>query len=350
MTQNILIFLRNLNSNQLMTLGEGCVRVREWMQRVTGGAVRLDFSHTTAPRDKYDVFVNPSAGGIGYTVRNYTHLNPVQVMQDAAKYGVEVGKAYQAVYIAYNVAREEQVPGSAHGTMAFPMELSGLRCVNFVMTETADVFTTAQVLAHELMHLWYDEANEHGANLIDDVHAHAGIDSPIGNYSLIVQKLSAYWPFITAPMPTPTIPLPYHHFAHLQNLRVRVGDSVVKGKQVAECGPYPAGSHCHYEVMKKRFTKPTQYVRGMSLEQVKALYQDPMPFVCEGVPVPLERYGYRYLDRTSDGVYHPGVDLNFGPTPNFEIGKPVLSTVTGRVVYVGNDPGWGYHVWIEQTK
>jgi murein DD-endopeptidase MepM/ murein hydrolase activator NlpD len=101
------------------------------------------------------------------------------------------------------------------------------------------------------------------------------------------------------------------------------------------------------------------------LKAVKGLYEDPTPYIKDGVPSensqPRGGYGFLQYVRSNGGYYHPGIDAN---SVN-DFGKPVYSPVEGRVVFVEDvswlkdklgrwtktvyNHGWGRHIWIEQS-
>ena len=60
------------------------------------------------------------------------------------------------------------------------------------------------------------------------------------------------------------------------------------------------------------------------------------------IPMQHDHFGYRFLQRVSSTKLHPGWDLNFGNTPNADLGLPVYPMTDGEVVYAeatGN--AWG---------
>jgi murein DD-endopeptidase MepM/ murein hydrolase activator NlpD len=159
----------------------------------------------------------------------------------------------------------------------------------------------------------------------------------------------------------------YHHFAHLSKIMVKPGQYVKHGDLIGYVGNSgnSTGAHLHYEVTKNKPVTWWKYVRGMSLEQVKAIYTDPSPFIKDGIPAQnsLPLAGYTYLQYVRSGnYYHPGIDVN-GIN---DYGKPVYAPVNGRVQFVEDgsaikekmfswfrlsmNQGWGRHIWIEQDE
>jgi len=161
----------------------------------------------------------------------------------------------------------------------------------------------------------------------------------------------------------------FHHFAHLSGITVKQGQYVKRGDLIGFVGNSGAssGAHLHYEVWKYRPTNWRQYVRGMSLAQVKERYTDPVAFTVKGIPAdnsfPLAGYQFlQYVKERNGGYYHPGIDLN-GVN---DYGKPVFAPVNGRVVFLEDasalkeklsnafrlsiNGGWGRHMFIEQDE
>lgn len=161
----------------------------------------------------------------------------------------------------------------------------------------------------------------------------------------------------------------FHHFAHMSKLAVEFGKYVKRGDLIGYVGNSGAstGAHLHYEVWKTKPNKWHEYVRGMSLQQVKDRYFDPMAFVTKGIPAdnsfPLAGYRFlQYVKEGNSGYWHPGVDLN-GVN---DYGKPIYAPVNGRVVFLEDgspiteklyswfrlsmNGGWGRHIYIEQDE
>lgn len=63
--------------------------------------------------------------------------------------------------------------------------------------------------------------------------------------------------------------------------------------------------------------------------------------------------GYAFAERQSDGVYHPGVDLNAGSSGDADLGAPVRTpadVIVRKVLpWDGHTTGFGNHVWLEAT-
>jgi len=169
----------------------------------------------------------------------------------------------------------------------------------------------------------------------------------------------------------------YHRLGHFQDIPlVKVNQWVHRDvEKIGQCGSTgnSSGPHCHYDIPLFDILKnPREYVYGLTHDEVKRKYADPLPFIKNGCPMRAEYplVGYHYLQGIRDpkrGIYfHSGEDLN-GLN---DMGKWITSPVEGRVVYVGRDNvgatkfakgsfmrrnlekylngGWGYFVIIEE--
>jgi murein DD-endopeptidase MepM/ murein hydrolase activator NlpD len=128
----------------------------------------------------------------------------------------------------------------------------------------------------------------------------------------------------------------YHRLAHFRDTpAVKTGQWVHRGDLLGYCGlsGSTSGPHCHYDISNRKMPFWWSYTRGMSLQQVKAAWVDPAPYIRGDIPMPntFPRAGWQYLQYVKNGAYyHPGMDLN-GIN---DFGKPVYSPVDGRVVAV----------------
>jgi murein DD-endopeptidase MepM/ murein hydrolase activator NlpD len=149
----------------------------------------------------------------------------------------------------------------------------------------------------------------------------------------------------------------YHHLAHLLSFEAGLteGMHVKRGDVIGRVGKSGTSSpHLHYEVRKKRPSRWTQYIWGMSKAEVANLYEDPAKYIDEpnNVPAPFDnKTGYQFLDRINSASigYHPGVDINNGPRTS-DLGNVVVSPVDGVISFMGTDSskaGWGNHLWIK---
>lgn len=60
------------------------------------------------------------------------------------------------------------------------------------------------------------------------------------------------------------------------------------------------------------------------------------------LPTRTERFGYRHGDINFKKIPHPGYDLNSGPTPDADVGQPVVAPEDGVVVFARQTGGtWG---------
>jgi hypothetical protein len=153
--------------------------------------------------------------------------------------------------------------------------------------------------------------------------------------------------------------MPFHHFAHFDQMVVKKGDKVKKGQLIGYMGTTGASSHphLHYEVKREKPNHWTQYTAGMTKEQVAQAYIDANRYIDKEnlIPCRYDRYkGYDFLDKL-DGKnqYHPGVDLNWGTNGWSDFRSPILSPIDGEVLFVdhdGHNGGWGDHMWIEEIE
>jgi len=68
-------------------------------------------------------------------------------------------------------------------------------------------------------------------------------------------------------------------------------------------------------------------------------------------PTDFTSFGYRFLQKTSTGVWHPGVDI--GKPGWSDYGQPVRAFLDGTVRFISQNKynsGWGLHLWIEHTN
>ncbi|MCR4329508.1 MAG: M23 family metallopeptidase, partial [Candidatus Roizmanbacteria bacterium] len=148
----------------------------------------------------------------------------------------------------------------------------------------------------------------------------------------------------------------YHHMAHLDSFdkHIKKGVKIKRGDPVGKVGNTSTRyAHLHYEVMRIKPDKWIQYTAGLSKEQVETRYADPNKWIDKGkkIPAPYTTYeGWEYLDVINrSGQLHPGVDINdkYG---NDDKGNQILSPCLGEVVHIGEDNGWGKHIWIYEDE
>lgn len=151
----------------------------------------------------------------------------------------------------------------------------------------------------------------------------------------------------------------WHHLAHMSKIYVKEGQKVSRGDEIGKVGSTGSSTapHVHYEVTIKKPNTWTQYVQGMSKDEIKAFYIDPMKYMDGDIPCLHERKtGSQYLQWTGT-LYHPGRDLNSGKDGWADANLPVKSPVDGIVRHAnfnewvakgGKKNGWGWHVWIEE--
>lgn len=155
----------------------------------------------------------------------------------------------------------------------------------------------------------------------------------------------------------------HHHLAHLLDFEpgLKIGMTVERKQLLGRVGKSGTQyAHCHYEYTFEKPTNWTQYIYGLSKDQVMKLYGNPEPYIGrdEGVPAPYTTYGgYEYLSpiesKENPGVvkgFHPGIDIN-DKSGDQDTGNPVKSPVYGVIVYIGrNEGGWGNHIWIREEE
>jgi murein DD-endopeptidase MepM/ murein hydrolase activator NlpD len=62
------------------------------------------------------------------------------------------------------------------------------------------------------------------------------------------------------------------------------------------------------------------------------------------LPMATTHIGYKHGQRNSRGELHPGYDLNYGTTPNADLGRPVVAPVALKVADVGARKYYGNYV------
>jgi len=153
-----------------------------------------------------------------------------------------------------------------------------------------------------------------------------------------------------------------HHLAHLNKFAsfVKKGAKIKRGNVIGEVGNTGTTyAHLHYEVMRVKPDRWTQYVydstgRPFTEAQFDARYTDPNEWIDKAAKIPApytSMAGWEYKDKINRaGAFHGGVDINDG-YGNQDLGNPVKSPVDGTIVYVGKlDGGWGNHLWIQEER
>jgi len=144
----------------------------------------------------------------------------------------------------------------------------------------------------------------------------------------------------------------WHHFAHLRDINVRVGDWVKKGDKLGTVGNSGASTACHlhWEIQRQLRDPRTKYTTGMSREQVEQVYWNPAEYLkSSGALLPLAGgvvSGYTWLSKVSNTKLHPGWDLNVG-TGNNDCGLPIIAPEDGVIDYAETSAGWGKHLFLK---
>ena len=153
----------------------------------------------------------------------------------------------------------------------------------------------------------------------------------------------------------------HHHLAHLLDFQpgLLIGTQIERGQLLGRVGKTGTQyAHCHYEGTLIKPKKWTQYVDGISKDEVLKIYFDVRLYIDKENQIPC-RYdtygGYDFLDPIIDKSgktigFHPGVDINNG-IGDADIGNPVMSPVDGEIAYIGTLEGArGNHIWIEEKE
>lgn len=151
----------------------------------------------------------------------------------------------------------------------------------------------------------------------------------------------------------------FHHYAHLAQTPITyVGQYVRRGDPIGVVGTTgnSTGNHCHFEVLYGKPPTWRSYVtRGLSLQSVAKMYQDPSVWLSDALPFARSGVGYKFL-QSANGIFHPGIDLTAkqgtvvrslcNGRVQFQEGVPLWARIAPRMSKNLNG-GWGGHVWIE---
>lgn len=150
----------------------------------------------------------------------------------------------------------------------------------------------------------------------------------------------------------------YYRYGHIDGLKVKVGDKVKKGQQIAKNGTGNGQwyAHCHFDIFRERPASFTEFCVGKRKEWVKSHYADPRGL--EKIVMPTYHHlGYGWLEdaQYSGGhAYHPGLDLNGAGSGNADLNDPINSATDGEVVYIyngtGKNGGWGKLIVIKEIE
>ena len=154
----------------------------------------------------------------------------------------------------------------------------------------------------------------------------------------------------------------FFRYAHCDSLLVKEGDIVEIAQPIGTVGTGNGqwSAHLHFDKITKRLASWTNYVFGMTENDVKAIYADPTPDMKTVFPE-FYHYGYKYLEFANYGTasapkncFHSGIDLNGKGAGNADLGDPIYSACYGKVVYAYNgadaNGGWGKMIVVEQME
>lgn len=183
----VLLLLRNLDSQKPLILGASDV-LAKWASSVTNGGFTFEFEIRETNAFFSEVSGQLIMGTVNVVV-NGTYIDPKQVVAAAA------GAPCDIVALLYN-----NVDYPNANSLHAPLIQDGKTSIQLAISSSANQPGIIENLAHELLHACYFLASQKGANLVDDVHQHGGIDDPraSANYSDILLKLKPYWPVLTA--------------------------------------------------------------------------------------------------------------------------------------------------------
>jgi hypothetical protein len=138
------------------------------------------------------------------------------------------------------------------------------------------------------------------------------------------------------------------HIAHLNKVHIAIGQQVNKGDVIGLMGKTGTTSvHAHVEFQKK-FRTWTSYTKGLTRSQVLDYYENPYNYDWRSI-APFSHLGWDWLSDIGGGQLHPGIDINSG-VGDTDLNTPVKSPISGKVIYTGNNSGWGNHIFIEESE
>jgi len=154
---------------------------------------------------------------------------------------------------------------------------------------------------------------------------------------------------------------------------VTTGDRVVKGQLIGTIGNGNKWSskgvintivrifikyfaHVHFDISRKAITQ--EYVTGWSKKAVKDQYVNPYDDMKEedydeNDIIDFDHLGWDWLDWSpSQGLWHPGLDLNGPGAGDADFGLPIYAPIDGVVTYEkrtwGSNGGWGNVIVIKK--
>lgn len=182
----VLLLLRNLDGQKTL-IESASDFLSKWASSVTQGGFSWEFEIRETEVAFHEVF-GPVMMGVTNAVFYGGYIDPKQIV------GESYGTPCDIVALFYNNLDYPNA-NSVHN----PLIQDGKTSIQLAISAQANQQGIVENLAHELLHACYFLANQKGANLVDDVHQHAGVDDPRpnANYSDILLKLKPYWTLLT---------------------------------------------------------------------------------------------------------------------------------------------------------
>jgi len=151
--------------------------------------------------------------------------------------------------------------------------------------------------------------------------------------------------------------MPYLRFAHLNKVHVKEGDVIQSGQHIGDMGTtgFSTSSHLHFDIIKKKPSNYYYWVKGWSRQRVRDEYIPPSNYTRKGQSnvTNWHHSGWSHTQKTTEGVYHPGADINGPGSGNADMNQPVYSPVPGKVLFANRTNrkghGFGLTVVIEET-
>lgn len=150
----------------------------------------------------------------------------------------------------------------------------------------------------------------------------------------------------------------YHRLGHVNQVFVKVGDTVKRGDKIATNGTGNGQwfAHCHYDIFKEKQANWERYNIGWSKEDTLKVWVDPTMYIYVVMPTH-DHFGWKWMEYAKYGsgyAWHPGADLNGPGTGNADLDAPLHSPVDGVIEYIydgnGNNSGWGRLIVVKEVS